>query len=376
MLKDKSFGADFLQLEKESGNTCLTVIIPTYYKPGERSVNARLIEDGIGKAKRLVEYKCPAVEREALLNSLDNLAASIDLVHAAEGIGLYVSKNIRFSTLFHFPVEEKISVEPEFEVRDLLYKKSTESSYYALMLAENGAKLFKGLGRELSEIADKSWPESRRDNYEYAKPARSHSYAGEAHVKSFEKDRSEVESNRLKTFFRHINTDLKTYLDDKSPLIVLAPVKEQSLFEEVSEHKHNIIGKINGNYANASLPALASLILPFLAAHLEKQREQLIKDFGESIGGHRAVSGIQAVWEAVEEGNVFRLLVEKDFRCAGFLVKNDPHLYLRPPKKEHDIVSDAVDRLVLNVLRKNGQVHFVDNGMLKEYGRVALVTRY
>ena len=58
--------------------------------------------------------------------------------------------------------------------------------------------------------------------------------------------------------------------------------------------------------------------------------------------------------------------MEKDAYC----------LYLRPPQKPHKVLADAVDDVIEMVLEKNGQIFFVDNGMLKDYQRVALITRY
>ncbi len=40
------------------------------------------------------------------------------------------------------------------------------------------------------------------------------------------------------------------------------------------------------------------------------------------------------------------------------------------------ILADAVDELIEIVLEKGGLVYFVDNDLLKEFGRVGLITRY
>jgi hypothetical protein len=69
-------------------------------------------------------------------------------------------------------------------------------------------------------------------------------------------------------------------------------------------------------------------------------------------------------------------VVEKDYRIPGFLADNDYHLYLRPPQKTHKILPDAVDDIIETVLNKNGHVFFVDNGILENYHRIALIPRY
>ena len=111
-------------------------------------------------------------------------------------------------------------------------------------------------------------------------------------------------------------------------------------------------------------------------SHQDNERVQLIKEFTEKIGEHLGISGIQEVWEATKEGKAFKLLVEKDFRSPGFAEKEAYHLYLRPPQKPHRVLADAVDDIIEMVLEKNGHVFFTDNGMLKDYQRIALITRY
>jgi hypothetical protein len=68
--------------------------------------------------------------------------------------------------------------------------------------------------------------------------------------------------------------------------------------------------------------------------------------------------------------------VEKDYKSPGFTESGSNELYLRPPQKAHRILADAVDDIIECVLEKNGQVFFVEDGMLKDYQRIALITRY
>jgi hypothetical protein len=169
---------------------------------------------------------------------------------------------------------------------------------------------------------------------------------------------------------------LDTYLGKDSSLIVLAPKKEGSLFENVSKHRKNIIHKIHGSYNYENLKSISDTVWSAMLEHLQNERKQLINEFKEIIGEHRGISGIQDIWEAAKEGKAFKLLVEKDYRCPGFVTASDYNLHLRPPKAIHKTLPDAVDELIETVLQKNGKVYFTDNDLLKDYGHIALITRY
>lgn len=163
---------------------------------------------------------------------------------------------------------------------------------------------------------------------------------------------------------------------NNTPLIILAPERENSLFEKISMHRKNIIHKIHGSYGYENLKSISDIVWPGMYEHLQTERKQLINEFKEMIGEHRGISGIQSVWEATKEGKALKLLVEKDYRCPGFVTENDYNLYLRPPNATHKTLPDAVDELIETVLQKNGKVYFTDNDWLKDYGRIALITRY
>ena len=42
----------------------------------------------------------------------------------------------------------------------------------------------------------------------------------------------------------------------------------------------------------------------------------------------------------------------------------------------HNVLSDAVDDVIELILKKNGEVIFVENGKLKSFERIALINRY
>ena len=326
MANEKLPGEDLIQLRKERGNICISVIVPTHRISPERRADRLEVERALDKAKQLLRYKYAERQIEPLLLSMDELLASIDFMHNIEGIGLYISSNSKLAVQFPFPVKEKIMVDDNFEIRDLLHKISYAKPYYVLMLTEKDERLFEARWKELTEVKDNNWPIEYKDDYVYEKPVRSSSYAGHAHVKNFEKDTSELEAIRFKNFFHQVDKLLDTYLVDDIPLILLGSEKILSWFKEVSRHERNIINSIPGNYAHLNSTLLAEVVWPAMLSYLGDGQEQLIDEFEQKIGGHLGMSSIQEIWEAAGEGRALKLLVEKDFRCPGFIIENDPHL--------------------------------------------------
>jgi hypothetical protein len=376
-MKSKNLsGVNISALRNEKGNICISVIVPTHRLSPQRKSDETELNKSLDKARQLLLSKYPDVDTNAILKRLDELAETIDFAHNLEGLGLYISPALSLLVKFPFPVQERVMVKDSFELRELLYMENYSNLYYVLLLSEQGGRLFNGSGDSLFEIKDSHFPMVHTDAHAYSKPAHSSSYAGYAHEKNYEKDKSEMKAIRLKDFFRKLDKALDNYLSGDAPLIVMGVKKELSLFAAVTHHLQKIIDKIPGNYHYDNEKQLADMAWPAMRLHLENSRKALVKEFEEKIGERLGVSGIQDIWTAAMEGKAFRLLVEKDYRHAGFAGENGHHLYLHPPKLPNRVVIDAVDDIIETVLEKNGQVYFVDNGVLKDHHRMALITRY
>ena len=80
---------------------------------------------------------------------------------------------------------------------------------------------------------------------------------------------------------------------------------------------------------------------------------------------------------SVQIGKGWKLVLEKDYKVPGFLVKgNEQFLMLRPPKEDHITMPDAVDSIIEMVMDKGGQVFFTDRDRLQKYNGIILITRY
>lgn len=367
---------DVLTMQKEKGKICVSIIVPTHRLSPERRVDKLAVERAIAVAKEVLHNRYTVSNIKPILHALDELYRDIDFSHNSDGLGLYVSPGIKLGVQFHFPVHEKVMVGDNFEMRDLVYKENYAAPYFVLMLTQKVVRLYKSSWEQLIEMNDANFPNKYEEEYSYSPPSQSTSYAGYAHVKSFEKDKSVLEEIRFSDFFGKIDKMMDDYLAGNTPFILLGTEKDLAWFENNSSHKKNIIKKIAGNYNYFRESQIAEMAWPVMLSHLQQERQSMIKEFREKIGEHLGVNGIQPVWKAAHEGRALTLLVEKDYCKPGFVGEDINRLYLHPPIKPHKTLADAVDEIIETVLGKKGHVVFTDNDLLKDYERIALITRY
>ena len=377
MKKDKLLGEDLITLQKQQGQICISTILPTHRLFSDRKVDKFVMEKAVENATQLLGYKYSAKDTKPLVSKLKEMAKSIDYDHNLDGVGLYVSDQVSMMVKFPFAVKEKIVVDDNFEIRDILYKTNLSQPYYALMLSEKKVRLFEGCLDQLTEIRGKHFPYEFYDDYEYNTPSRGSSNIGNPQMRSFEHDKSTMEAIRLKDYFRNADEYLGDYMVENIPLIISGMNKDISWFESVTAFNKQIAGKFSGNYDNTNLSDYGKRCWTSFETYLKSKVDELIDKYRDKVGSGLAVSGIQEIWTAVLEGRGLNLIVEKDFKVPGFTIPdNEYFLTLRPPKAKHNTMPDAVDEIIETVLEKGGDVIFAENGQLGEFGHMVLITRY
>lgn len=377
MKKDKLLGEDLLTLQKQDGNICITIILPTHRLFSDRKVDKFEMEKAVENATKLLDYKYSSKDTKPLINTLQEMAKSIDYVHNLDGVGLYVSDQVSMVVKFPFTVKEKVIVDNNFEIRDVLYKTNLSQPYYALMLTEKKVRLFEGCLDQLTEIRGKHFPYEFYDDHEYNTPSRGSSNIGNPQMRSFEHDKSTMEAIRLKDYFRNADEYLGDYMVENIPLIISGTDKDISWFESVTDFNKQIVGKISGSYDNTNLSDYGKKCWTSFETYLKSKVDEFIDQYSNKVGSGLAVSGIQEIWTAALEGRGLNLIVEKDYKVPGFTMPdNEYFLTLKPPKEKHNTMPDAVDEIIETILEKGGNVIFAENGQLGEFGHMVLITRY
>jgi hypothetical protein len=361
-------------VQQDKGSICVSVIVPTHPLSPERRTDRLKIEKMIARTKEYLLFKYMKADVWHLIEALDELYLDLDLNHSAEGIGLFVSNNVKKAVHFFFPVTEKVIVDTSFASRDLIYEQYYAAPFFVLLLTGKVARFYIGKINRLEEIVDGHFPLKFEDEYEYNKPSRGSSFVGNVFLKEFERDKSQLEEIRYKDLMRNTDERLSMYLFNDAPLIVTGPEKDLAIFKMTAKHQPDI--EICGNYSDTPVSELGILTWKASKLVFNRRKDEMVAKFKQT-GMQHAVTGIYEIWKAVKEGRGLTLLVEKDFSLPGFLKKGDDYnLFLRVPDEPHDILPDAVEAIIKTVLEKNGEVVIVENDALEEYQKIALMTRF
>ena len=368
--------ADIDQMLAERENPCISIIIPTHRFSTERRQDPKALEKAATKAKSLLEHSAwPKEKILSLSNKIDTVLQNIDYIRLQDGLAVFISPNLTKFFLLPFPVTEKIMVGKSFEMRDLFYFNQYLKPYYLLAVSKKKIRLFRGEGRDIQEVQNNDFPKQYAETYEYSKPSRASSFSGA--LKDYELDKSEMQELRQKAFFKEVDDSMNKYIKHDVPLLVAGVDEELTNFEHVSRHLDQVVGTIKGNYDHDAIHPLAETAWKKMNEYIKSLQKEVIKKLQEGIGSKLTVDGIRDSWKMAKQGNALSLVVEKDYQVTAYLdPADDSRIYVGPPVGNYEILTDAVDRLMIVVKEKGGNVVIVENNELASLNRVAMQLRY
>lgn len=358
--------SDVYLLQKIRAYPCLTIILPTHRTaPGNRQ-DPLLLKNLIAEAASRLLAEFNKRDVETLLKRLDDLTSAIDFSRSLDGLALFVNRD--FARAFHlpFPVKERVIIDETFATRHLVYALNHSVRYWVLALSEKPTRLFEGTNDVLVEIKEKGFPMVHDGP------------GGEAPLPGgFGIRRSAIRDEYLLKFFRKVDSALKAFLaEDDLPLILVGVDRHLAFFNEVTTHKHAIVGTLTGSHDKTSPHELSKLVAPILEAHLAEKVREAMAQLDKAIGEKKTASTIRDVWAFAHEGRGDLLLVERDFHYPARLDDSGKNILPAEDPSAPDVIDDAVDEIIEEVLNKKGKVVFVENGQLSEHGRIALTLRF
>lgn len=301
-----------------------------------------------------------------VLQKLQTAISSINFNSLKKSIVIFVSPI--FSKTFHLEVqvEDKIIIDESFEIRDLVYARQESLKYLVLLITGRQAKAFIGNNDNLIKV--KLNLPGNTEAYDTDSPER---------VQNFP-DPSKRKEKLQEKFLRHVDNALTDILKtNKLPVFLMGVERLEGHFKRISVNANSIIKTVHGNYEDTSLAEIKNVLKPFIAAWKLETNRAILAEVEQAFSAKKLDTGIEAVWESVNEKNGRLLMVEKNFIYPADLSADKK--YISKHEADNDSLTylkDAVDEIIEKVILFDGEIRFVDEGLLSDYGRIALIRHY
>ena len=321
--------------------------------PGERMTepdSARLRYLMRKVARRL----CQAGNRQRLSGVQARLARAVSLAQTGStqsGLAIFISKEQSAIVLLPFAPKDRVVIGRCFATRDLVYAAQRFPVYRLLVLTVPAPRLLEGRGHHLAEIiaptpevsSEPSFVDAIRRRLRAEQRRRNRAMTGD---RSTTRGRS-MSRGRCRAVLMTAEAllDAGTADSGELPLIVVGSPRLVRVFRTSSGHAHSIIGEVRGWYPRASVDQLAYLAQPVLDHWHADRRDQALRALTSAERAGSVVWGVQAAWNAVRQGLVEHLWVDRDYVVPARRGGNGSVMEVASPEGI-GMIDDAVDGLI------------------------------
>lgn len=324
----------------------------------------RLSED---KTEKMLQDAYPPEQYKPVLQKIRHIAEKIDFNAAKKSLVIYASPVFEKLIFLDVQVEEKIIVDENFEIRDLLYSKKHLQNYLVLILSEQKCRLYLSNANTFMRII-LPVPENA-DYFVNDIPER---------VANFS-DPDERRAVLLEKFLRNIQRGLDEILGQyKLPLFITGTKKVLGHFRKISRYGGDTVEYITGNYEEASPEELREILQPYIENLKKTKQAELLQYLEEAAGRKKLATGINSVWQEAMNAKGKLLVVEKNYMYAAEHGSRADEIKPGTSELHNQLlqIKDAVDDIIEKVLRSGGDVEFAESPMPAAYEHIALVEYY
>jgi release factor family 3 len=322
-----------------------------------------------------LKYSFARVEQELLSNytreiavpvleKLQNLIRNLNFNTHKKSIALFVSPLVEKVFYLDVPVEEKIVIDESFEIRDLIYSKKQMIQYLVLTISGNSSKIWLGNCSRFMLIKS-NIPESLNSEERDMQSRVPRVDDIHAHAEIL-----------LDKFLHHMDDGLTLVLNAYPlPVFVMGTEKTIGHFRKLTRNKSSIVQFIHGNYEYHTEPEMRDVLKPYVADWNKIRQQDIMHQVDKARSENKLITGMENVWKAAAHKNCRLLIVEKDFIFPAHYGDENDTIYKEDLTLHRAFyIKDAVDDAIEKVLLSGGDVQFVDNGVLKDKGQIALIT--
>ena len=297
-----------------------------------------------------------------VIYKLKNVLRNLNYFTHKKSIAIFVSPLIEKVFYLEIDMVEKISINPGFKIADLVDLKKDKKEHFILILSDHFSRMFQGSNNELRLVKSNTLIENDESEGK-----------GNEHVSSFFP--GVQKGLNLERFLNQMDVGLSIMLKSyQLPVFALGSKKILDQFKKITKNEEFIVEYIEGNYDIATGCDLVNVMKHFLDNWYMIKDRFLMNIIEKSKLRKRLATGLSDAKNATRENKADLLIMERNYGSS----MNTSEIY-NSSKKENDFfnpvyyIKDELDELVEKIFENGGDVEFVSDGVLSNYGHVVLI---
>ncbi len=379
--------ADLKSLAAQQGKWCVSLYMPTHRVGREQQQDPIRLKNLLAEAEaKLLANGIRRPDVQKLMSPAEELLPNPDFWrHQGDGLAIFISND--FHVVYRLPMEfeELVVIASKFHIKPLIPLLGRVGRFYVLAVSLNNVRLFEATPDTINEIK-LNFPTSMEEALWMDEPERYlnlHSSSvstskakGGAAVFHGQGIGDEDKKNILR-FFQSVNEGISTFIEDKTPPMVLAGVDYLvPLYQEASTYRNILKDSVEGNPDRENLNELHEEAWKIVKPIFEESQQKAFEKYQQFNGQQNPLATndlIKAVKAATfgQVGSLFVPLGEQKWGRYD-AEKNKVSLENEPSAQNEDLLDFAAAQTILN----SGQVFAVPREQMPDDGDLAAILRY
>lgn len=337
----------------------ISILVPFNPKITASGILAKRLDTAVTQVKDELDRHYAKEETYALMVRLRKLVAELNYSTYKRSIAIYLSADVEKVFYLDMDVNECVVADGALNMRHIIRNKADIHNCLLLLLSGERVKIFHAGAEGLRALLSVT-----PHNMSTA------SVQGNLHERANVSDPSAAKAASLEKFMRYADTVLNMILPFYPfPVIVMAAERTAGHFKKITGSATHIAAYVHGNYEHVPDGHLLQAIAPYMEQWDKVKQQHLLAKLEKAMGAGKVAAGIRNVCKEAKLHKGRMLLVERNFKY-----KMD--ISVKGSSSQPFYLYDKVDEAILNVLESGGEVEFVDDDALAEYGQVALIKYY
>lgn len=287
----------------------------------------------------------------------------IDTNYNLDSLHIFLSENMNEVIKSPWPTpKNRVQISNTFDISPLIKSLNRNQEYFILLLSQSGVTLYNAVNDGITnEIMNEDFPFSENSHYVTDQDKRSD---------------SKIMDNMVREYFNKVDKAvIKLYNETGLQCVVICTEDNYSRLMQMADKPEIYHGHADIDYNKTDTYHISKQGWEIIEALQNRRRAEAINDLKEASGHDNVLTDLQEIYQASIDGRGELLMVHEDY-TQPVCMTSDRTFELATDKTKPDVTDDITSIIALKVLTQKGRVFFTAQDEIKDFGMIALLTRY
>lgn len=359
------------KMRENNGNICISIIISTKKESPLRQQNESIIKNAFHKFKDILEQKFSKKVSGEYVSKLQNLEKSIEFKRITEGIGIFFNDIVSEIIYFENPVEDKLLIDDNFEIREILIEDKNSLRAYVVLLNETHVRFFETEGENVKEIINDKFPFNIENEFQLPESQ---------NILSRVPEESDINMKRIIAGLREADKNINNFIKNKNlPVIICGLDKTLSAYKKIrNEFPFSYYYAVN--FDKSSLKEIGSFIRSLTMQLYENEAQNILVNLQNKADESVFITDIADIWYASLDKKGDKLFISESFTKPAVIDTTTGEIFIENSDTlngdNYKTIPDIINNIIENVIFSGGKVYFLPEDKMEDYGKVVMSLRY